>query len=153
MNECEIIDTIVLSSVSALAQDRYLILIESCEVYCMENSQNDLLAFQDEQDEIFLSLVKNRTLYYMGDFFHIFAKFSKNGKTILLTDEFEIPFSQSFSPLQGIYHINNESFNLFIGILARGNRSQIFLPPNVDDLFKKNGKQIFILSNDGYSIK
>ena len=121
--------------------------------YIMENSQDDLLAFQDEQDEIFLSLVKNRTLYYMGDFFHIFAKFSKNGKTILLTDEFEIPFSRSFSPLHGIYHINNESFNLFIGVLAGGNRSQIFLTPNVDDFFKKNGKQIFILPNDGYSIK
>ena len=65
--------------------------------YTMENSKDDLLAFQDEQDEIFLSLVKNRTLYYVGDTFHIFANFSKDGKTILLSsDEFEIPFSQSF---------------------------------------------------------
>ena len=122
--------------------------------YTMENSKDDLLAFQDEQDEIFLSLVKNRTLYYVGDTFHIFANFSKDGKTILLSsDEFEIPFSQSFSPLHGIYHINNEAFNLFIGILARETCSQIFLTHNIDDLFKKNGKQIFILPNDRDPIK
>ena len=122
--------------------------------YIMENSQDDLLSFQDEQDEIFLSLVKNRTLYYMGDTFHIFANFSKGGRLILLSaNELEIPFSQSFSPLHGIYHINNEAFNLFIGILARGEHSQIFLTPNIDDLFKKKGKQIFILPNDRDPIK
>ena len=47
------------------------------------------LAFQEEQDEIFLSQVKNQTLYYIGDSFHIFANFSKDGRLILLSpDEF-----------------------------------------------------------------
>ena len=64
----------------------YLVKTFNCHTY---EYTMEKLAFQEEQDEIFLSQVKNQTLYYIGDSFHIFANFSKDGRLILLSpDEF-----------------------------------------------------------------
>ena len=148
MNECEIIDTIVLSSVSALAQAGYLILI--AELRCnMENQNLEFEQFLKNQDQKFLQKIKKRNIYYHTGSTprkakHI-AQVSPDGRSIFfLHIKQNIPFYQSFSDDHGIYQLDYNSYTFFIGVHFQNDKIFLYISNNFDDMFKKTTLRIFL---------
>ena len=109
---------------------------------------NSFLKFQKKQDKEFLQKVKGQKIYYFADILNktpkLIAQFNTNGKIIRFPKIWSVPFNQSFSPNHGIYQIDFDTHTSYVGILFKDDLAWIYTSNYIDDLFKINGKHIFL---------
>jgi len=101
-----------------------------------------------KQNQEFLQKVKGQRVYYLDDIINkkpkLIARFSDDGREINLTRVWALPFNQSFSPNHGIYQLNFDNSSYYIGILVKDDQAWLYDTNYIDDLFKVNGKRIFL---------
>jgi len=120
----------------------------------MDKWTDNFLKFLKKQDKEFLKKVKGQKIYYLDDILNkkpkLVAQFNANGKIIRFPQVWLIPFCQSFSPNHGIYQIDFNAYTNYIGIFIKDEQTWLYDSNYIDDLFKVNGKRIFL---SPYAIK
>lgn len=104
----------------------------------------NFLKFLKKQDNEFLQKVKGLKIFFSEDFSNIkpIAKFSATGKQLHFFKQWTVSFDQSFSPNHGVYQM--ELYSHYIGILFHDSQIFIYSTYSFDDLFKVNGKRVYL---------